>query len=122
MSFDQSMQATTSRLINRRGKSVAYLRVGNGTYDPATSRVTTNPVSYALKALVEPFKMRQTTKDDLIQPGDYRVTIAGLDVVFTPATGDKITVDGIQLTIMTPPLQTYAGELVATWLLHARKA
>lgn len=120
MTLDARARATATNLLAKFGKVVSYVRAVPPAYDPNSTGSAPSDTAYTVNALVEGFPMGAGT-NPLILMGDLRVSIAGADIAFAPAIGDKVTIDAVTYTVMTPPVPTFSGELVALWRLQVRK-
>lgn len=121
--LDIKARALAQRLVSKYGKSIVYSDTADGTYDPNTSTSTPGSTSYPIKGIVEDYSFRTAGAGftaGLLREGDKQITLAALDVVFLPQAGDKITVDGAIYTAMNVK-NTYSGELVAAYVVHARQ-
>ena len=123
MTLDVKARATALRLIAKLGKTVGYISVADGIYDPATGAAVPTEVTYGVKAIVEDFTYRNAGAGfsaGLVREGDKKITIAASGLTFTPKAGDKFTVDSVVFEVLNTR-QTYSGELIALFDIHGRK-
>jgi hypothetical protein len=123
MTLDITARALALRLIAKNGKSITYIDVIDGVYDPATGSAAPTETSYQLKGIVEDYSYRSAGAGfaaGLVREGDKHITIAASGLVFTPQAGDRVTVDGTTYAALNVKA-VYSGELVAIYEVHGRQ-
>jgi len=120
MSFDQRMQQTALRLINKRGKSIVYTAITAGVQDEAAGGAVPTTVSTPIKAVVKNSGGKDLINGTLVERSGKSVLIAALSLPTPPAPNDSLTLDG-ETFLVSAASATYAGELPATYTLQATK-
>ena len=127
MTLDASLRPLALKLIKKFGKSVTLTVPSAGTYDIATSSVTSTSTSVTVKGLVEEFadNVRNSYgerfgKDSVISHAEKKITIAAQGLTVTPGVGSTITVDGIVYTAVLCAA-VYSGELPCIYELSVRR-
>jgi hypothetical protein len=121
VSFDYAKLAqTSSRLLNRFGKSVTLRNQATGTYDPATgTNAQGAPTDVpAFGAMFEFDEGVTTFNGEEIQKDDKRLLLEASSV--EPSTEDQIVFDGTVYNIMGIKKTAPAG-IVVLYELHLRK-
>jgi hypothetical protein len=117
------MVATAAKLITKRGKSVVYIKVIQGDYDPATGGTSTTETSTTIKALVKDFSRAtdgMAFLSGLILSGDKSISIAASSLTDPPLPGDRITFDGFSWGVQDVKT-TSSGETNIMYDLSVRK-
>ena len=116
--LDAEIGPLALELIDEFGKSINFISVVAGNYDPTTGEAMPNSTNKAIKAIVEDYK-GQDYSSDLIEGGDKKVTVAAQAFNSIPTTSDKVEIDGLSYTIQAVKV-IYSGDLAAIYELQAR--
>lgn len=97
--FYVEMAALADELLREFGGPAMLARVTPGGYDPATGS-TTAPTTQTWDGVGAKFDYEQRDIDGtLVRQGDQRVYLSVVGMA-SPQTGDKLTVDGVQLSVV----------------------
>lgn len=116
--LDAEIGPLALELIDEFGKSINFISVVAGNYDPTTGEAMPNSTVKQIKAVVEDYK-GQDYSSGLIEGGDKKVTVAAQAFNSIPTTSDKIQIDGLTYTIQAVKI-VYSGDLAAIYELQAR--
>lgn len=118
MGFYDNLAATAARLLTRYGQSVTLRRAAAGTYDPATSGVTSAaPTDLTRQGALLDFGVGVTNlRGNLVQATDRRLL---LEAGEAPALADAFVIGGKVFTIVSIGEISPAGTPVM-YDLHVR--
>lgn len=119
--LDDEMVPLALELITEFGKSVTFIKVTLGAYNPATGEAAeTGTTDYTqLVSPPSPFEERWVD-GELIKKSDVYVLIAASGLTFTPSTDFAVTIDTISYRVIAvEPI--YSGESIAVYRLQLRK-
>lgn len=107
------------RQVKKAGLALpaTLIKVTQGTPTPGNLIGGTNPTetSYTCDGLIEAYTALELT-NTLIQANDRKIVLFGASLFVTPATDDKVTIDGNTYRIIAVARDT----LKAMWTLQAR--
>lgn len=111
--------AKAALAVEGLGAAVTLTRTTN-VYDPATGTNTPTTTTYAGRGAAEKYS-DGLVDGTLIKAGDRKVLVQLTDTSITPATTDRLTIGGVQYTIVkVDPIN--AGATAVAYQIQARTA
>lgn len=113
--------ATARRLIAKNGEPVTYTKVTPGAIaaNPTQGRVQT-AANHAITAFPFDYALREID-GTLVRRGDRQLLLVSADLPVEPATGDRVTVDGVVYDVMAVTPTRRAGvDIIHTLQLRSR--
>ena len=97
MTFYTDLRGTATALLADKGRPITLRKRSAGAYDPSTGTTAVTDAVYTVSAVTRSFPER-LIDGQMIRSGDVRVTIqAG---VAEPVEGDRLTVDGTEMSVV----------------------
>lgn len=119
--LDNVLPAKVVEILAKYGKTVTWTVSTGGTVDASAGKIvgaTETPHTVKVSP-PEPYTSR-FIDGDVILAGDAKVVLAAQSLAFTPAAGQKLTIDGEVWRVVAVNRQ-YSGELVAAWEAQVRR-
>lgn len=112
MGFYDNLQNTASKLLQKYGQQISFLRTTPGVYDPSTGEPasSTDTLFTGYGAVMEYSAMEKT--GDSIQDGDIKIILEKSTV--TPEVGDIVTANGKSFVAVHIKHTNPAGTIVMT--------
>lgn len=117
--LDTPLRAASKTLIAKFGKACTYIEAAAPTHYPADGLVVENETTHSVTAVMEAVN-RRLVDGSRIQATDQFATIAATALTVTPSTTGRLTVDGIEHSIVGVE-PTFSGEQVALYRLQLRR-
>jgi hypothetical protein len=99
------------------GTSVTFRRVTLGTYDTATSEISTSTSDTSLKGVLSSVNQREV--NELIQGDDLKLLIAASALTVEPSTTDQLIISGVNYEIIRVEKTIQAGVFL-NYVLYLR--
>ena len=120
--FNYALSAATAlRLIARFGRTIQYVPIIEGEYDPTTGMMTTTETPTNVMACDFDFEDKsggQGYQDGLVQAGDRYALVA--PTIAQINTSDKLIIDGVKWSIISVKRLAPAG-ITVLWNCHIRR-
>lgn len=116
--LDAPLRKVARAVLATFGTSVTVRRVSGTAYNTATGTMTPTTSDTVLKARIDEYRDRELS--DTIHAGDRKVTIAAVDLAFTPTVDDRLVIASVEYDIIRvqPELAT---DLAAIHVLQVRR-
>lgn len=120
-SLDTKLVPKSADLVELYGKAVTWSVTTGAAYNPASGTVSGgSTTNHSVKVTPpEPYASRYID-GDLVRTGDARVYIAAESLAFTPAEGQKLTIDAATWKVVRVNA-IYTGESIALWEAQVRR-
>ena len=118
MTVYASSIASADKIISKKGQSVTFTQVSEGTYDPATSSFTATETNYTVKAVLLPYKREAISSTDLIQQGDMKLLVQPTGAPLAKPQ-DKVTVNSeVWVIVNVKPLMPDGTLVLQEWQIR----
>lgn len=105
-------------MLGTFGTSVTIRRVTGTAYSTATGTMTPTTSDTVVHARIDEYRDRELS--DTIHAGDRKITLAAMDLAFTPSVDDQIVIATVEYDVLRvqPELAT---DLAAIHVLQVRR-
>lgn len=116
--LDAPLRKVARTVLRTFGTSVTLRRVTGTAYSTATGTMTPTTSDTVVSARLDEYRDRELS--DTIHAGDRKVTLAALELPFTPSVDDKILIAAVEYDVIRvqPELAT---DLAAIHVLQVRR-
>lgn len=120
-SLDTKLRPKVLAVIAQYGKAVSFAVDSGGTHSASTGTVSgTSTTTYSVTVTPPAPYASKFIDGDTIRDGDALIYLAAQDLAFTPAAGQRVTIDSAVWTV-TRANAIYSGELVCAWEVGLRR-